>query len=329
MTEKNEYIYKGLELVRDEQEQILTTEVKIICYHITKDKFYPFLRFMLCRNNSVIPTTNDAKFFFPTLHLENVDAKYLHTSIYSLIPSHIIQQYTEKSNIVVEGSFYTKNARYIFVDISMINIDGIYLDAQSDMWFALSNEIINNKHICKVPISYEVSQFFTSYPDFLRLLDLKRIKVFPSPEVCYIGCDFEKTTFQSVFGSKHFHGFKFELEDAIKDGGWSQHFKPQYRGGKLITENEYGRYIRGGVNRMAVLMDKIYYIDLDIKICDDIDDFIQNIFLSGYDSIILHKNGESLGIVKDLDQQVSLSYHKINKWSLSDQWSMYKKYDIE
>lgn len=327
MSENNEYIYRGVELLTKINENSIinidaNSPIHLVCYHINDKNLCPFMQFMLLRSNNLI---------LPILHTEQ---ETLHSSIvhnvYNCL-SYIEPNNLSIDNITVTGFYNYNNTQYIFVDISKITIDTLLLEQMSSIWFALPSEIINSQHICNISISRDITDFFINNPDFYTLCNSETNINYPIPDVVYKGSYIKKTLFQSVFGISKYNGdygncyyFKSSFENALKEGGWNIDFTPEYKYDKLITDNEFGRYISGGINRICLLLNNTIHISLtdtpDLQIEDKI-----NIF----DSVtICSKDEDPIILVKDHNQQIQLSYHTINKKTLGEKWEKNAVYSI-
>ena len=151
-------------------------------------------------------------------------------------------------------------------------------------------------------------------------------------------------------------------ENAIRQGGLSKNYTREYKYGKEITENETGKYIKGGIIRYALFLGecllkenmenddidmsevKNMKMEKDNNECDyeyekmtlRISDYDAT-WKNNYDSVFLGKieldNGKLLldtpmYVIKDFNNQTPLSYHIINKKSLTDKFYYNGNYQI-
>jgi hypothetical protein len=139
---------------------------------------------------------------------------------------------------------------------------------------------------------------------------------------------------------------------AIRQGGWSHNYKPEYIHNKLITDNENGRYSKGGIVRFALFTGITKYIENmpnylideseikkqrlhDISLNKNYE--IHTLRISDHDGIwtktcdsaylgtIELDDGTFLEdtpmfVLKDYNQQIPLSYHFIDKKSLGNKY---------
>ena len=332
MVENKEYEYKGIANLTELNENTFFepgTKTRLICYHIHNKKM-PFIQFMLY-NHQPIPFLNSIQELqFPLLN--NNSHMAIYDYVLEFVYIHLLSQNCENleiENIEIKGSYDYNFTKYIFVDISKITMENILLDRSSKIWFALPTEIINNKHICNIKIDNEVINFFFYDPIFYTLY-YNNNETYPYPDVVYEGSYFNKTLFQSVFGVSKQNGkygncyyFKSSFENALKEGGWNKEGKSEYKYDKLITDNEFGRYIQGGINRIVLLLENTLYISLKEDPDPEIEDK-----MNMYDSIIICSNEEPIILVKDCAQQIQLSHHKINKKVLGEKWELERHYSI-
>ena len=143
-----------------------------------------------------------------------------------------------------------------------------------------------------------------------------------------------------------------DFDNAIRHGGWSETGKPELRFNTLITDNEYGRYIKGGIVRIALFLGKTN-VKMNLK-TDDIDESAMKrerltnnsldlnyekltmrisdhdgLWTKTYDSVVLDAveldDGSMLKdtpiyVCKEYEQQLPLSYHFLNKKTLGEKY---------
>jgi hypothetical protein len=253
------------------------------------------------------------------------------------------------------------------VDVTELQLNLCDIYFSSNLWFTLIEEILNNKKICNIKIDKFVTDFFINNFDFCLLLN-KEMEKYEIPMAVYVGKEEKKLNFTYVFGESSkdknailgpYYYFT-NYTQAVRDGCWSPDFKPVIKNGKLITNNEFGRYIRGGVVRFAIFMSNTKYIenlpndptdDSDIKkerLTDlDLDLNFERLtlrisdhngnWMQHTDSCYLGKieldNGEKmknvpLYVLKEYNQQIPLSYHFIDKASLLEKFDENQNYVI-
>ena len=165
-----------------------------------------------------------------------------------------------------------------------------------------------------------------------------------------------KTNKEAIFGS---HYYFTDYLHAIREGGWSKDYKPEYKYDKKITENDGGKYIKGGIIRHAIFLgnclykenypfdsidkslikqflmegiepgDNAIYEEDTIRITD-----YDSTWESNYDSIFignipLNITHSPMYVVKNYKQQISLSYHFIDKSNLGNVFDENQNYQIK
>ena len=345
MFENNVYNYPGLDKLLEPVVNDLgkyNYNINIICFHINNKGKYPFYQFMLQNYVSGIPFIGHIQnnLSFPSMYCKQFTSDDLSSNIIMNVYDNLLKMHNniqvDPNNIEIKGYCESNGEYYVFIDISKISLESCFLYKNSECWFALLTEIVNNQSVCDIMINKDVTQFFkTHYISFLLENPVDQT-YYPHPDVIYDGCHFKTTDFQNIFGiskkddiyGKQYY-LNFLLEKAFRNGGWSQTFAPEYKYDKLITDNEFGRYIQGGINRVAVLSDKII-----LKTMPDVNDgqssieFIDHLFTL-YDTIYIGDIYQPPTIlIKEYSQQIPLSYHKINKISLQESWNECHKYSI-
>lgn len=296
--------------------------INLVYFNINRQASYPFMQILLLNNYIPFP-------FFESMIQNLVFPKVsykLNININELIISFLVENLDaigfnitkeELNNIFIKGFHVFNHKIYIFIDISSVKLDRLLLNKKSEIWFALISEIVNIKNICGINISDEVINFVANNIELCSYIDNI---LYPSPDIAYAGGYFNKVEFQSLFGvSKmekkygNYFYFSYSFEDALRMGSWSKDGNPEFRFGKLITDDNNGRYIEGGVNRVAILLDKCKYISEDeINKMTNLDELTN--YFSEYDCIsILSSDSNVTVMMKDFNRQYPLSYHKINK----------------
>ena len=136
----------------------LYKNVNICSYEINNDGKYPFLKFLLCKNNYLqnLSFPKIPLFSSDTIEIMNYIQKYLHTML--LLED--FERFT--NNIVINGYYEYNDELFLFIDLTecKLVINDIYSD--SNLWFILVDEIFNHKHICNIKIDPFVFVFFNN-----------------------------------------------------------------------------------------------------------------------------------------------------------------------
>jgi hypothetical protein len=321
----------------------------ILCYNITDSTTYPFLQFMMEK----IPFCNNfikEQFTLPFVLFDNSTniqemvvnkVKYSLTSVGCDVSNITDEIY---NGVYIDDGNYSKP--YALVNITGIDISGINFTRQTTTWFSLPSEIINTKSICNIDIDQEVTDLFTNIPYLGLLTNPITSKTYILPDAVYTGNEMKQVEFNSIFGniktkeynncSNYFYFYK-SFKDAVKQGGWINidNYKNldinniEYNklthnsSGKKIVENEYGRYINGGINRFALFIEGKLHIEQGTEFSLD-DDLIERLYPEPTITIsysdIHNCNTRPDILVKKYDSFASLSYHVLNKRLLDDKY---------
>ena len=319
-----------------------------LCYHINTDSKYPFIQFMMEK----VPFCNN--FIKEQFILPYVVYYDLSKSIEKLVlekVSRSLNLINCDGNKVVEsmykGIVYDKEDRpYAMIDITGIDIKRLKLSRNTLTWFVLPSEIINKQSVCNVPVDIETVNLFTSMPELGILRNKLTNELFIIPDGVYTGDEFKILEFNSIFGkrkikeyencSEYFYFYK-DFGDAVKDGGWikeggtnvidlNNKLYTHNSAERLIVDNEYGRYIEGGINRYALFMEGKIYLE-DSEECSLTDEMIKNEYEEPC-LIICYTGNHKIKpdiLVKNYENFVPLSYHKLNKVLLYDMFIEEKK----
>jgi hypothetical protein len=247
-----------------------------------------------------------------------------------------------------KGLISDKNERiYALVDISIVDIFRISLTRNNPIWFSLPTEIMNIRSICNIPIDDDVTEFFLNMPELSVLHIPNKMDTYPIPDAVYSGSYFRNVEFQSVFGvskgkvypscGEYYYYFRL-FEDAVKEGGWVREGGHKLidlndvsithnPAGTKLVDNEYGRYIRGGINRYALFPENyIMYIEPNKTLSLTDEDI--NIKFEGNKCIIIQYEEEDIDTIlpdiltKEYELAYPISYHILQKSILGDKYNI-------
>ena len=339
------------------------THVNICAYVIDNKNKYPFLKYLLFKNflNEVLefPKIMIWNGFLDSPKIQAKSEKY----VYDILALKDYAKYVE--TVEFKGFYVNNNNVYIFYNLTdcEMEINDIY--RENRLWFGLITEIVNDQHICNFVIDPNVYSFFIENNDFCFLKNEKN-ENYILPFIGYSGKNDKLLHFTYIFGVTKkdksailgpYYYFS-NYTNAIREGGWSPDGKPEYSHGCLLTESANGgnlanggKYVKGGIVRFALFLDKIKFIqnapydktDLSEIKKERLYDESLNInyerlttrisdhdgmWSQIYDSVYLGTNveldnGEKVQhapiiVIRDYDQQVPLSYHYIDKQYLMD-----------
>ena len=372
--EPNIYQFLGLTHLTTGLEKNIDENVKnvyICAYRVNNEKMYPFLEYLLHKNS------NSTELIFPSLYLPEDcgDTLSLVSKLDSLLTLLLVGSNSEvnlKHDFIqcYKGFYNFQGNMYVFFDLTImeIKLDDIY--RENALWFCLIYEIFNSGHVCGTKISSDVSNFFMTcdvkYP-FYALHDDNCIQ-YEVPSVVYVGTHEKKLNFIHTFGvSKNnsdsilgpYYYFT-DFNNAIRQGGWSLNNASESIFGKILTDNEYGRYKKGGIVRFALFIGKT---DVKLNLKNDVIDNSQikrdrlldkkldlnyekqtmrisdhdGLWANAYDTIILEEveldDGTRLKncpmyVCKDYERQCPLTYHYLNKKTLGEKYDKESHYSI-
>jgi hypothetical protein len=331
--------------------------LNILCYHVTSNSKYPFIQFLLEKlpySNGII----QEKMVLPLITISNAEEDDYSVAIINKIKGLLSALGCDGSKLTSDsfkGLLSDHNERiYAVVDISAVDIFRISITRNTPIWFALPTEIINVRSICNIPIDDSVSELFLNMPELgiLKRFDIENEfpvgDAFPLPDAIYNGSYLRQTEFRSVFGTsketvypscgEYYHYFRL-FEDAVKEGGWVRQgghklidlndktITHSVSGTKLV-DNEYGRYIQGGINRYAFFPGN-YVIHTECSNMFSLTADEISAKLERNDCIVIHYMDDTLDnlfpdiLVKEYETAFPISYHMLNKGILGD------KYEIE
>ena len=338
MEEQKDYTYIGLELLDTNLDCLVGTDVSyvsMLCYHINREGLLPFMQFLMY-NNFGLPFLGGSFQELDLPMLEVRDPLEIENNAKEKIKyflSTIDCKVNNIDDIVVKGAYNNLNRYYLFIDISNISITPIFLKRTTPIWFALASEIINTRNVCNIPISNKVYELFRSDFKIFTLVNPENTRCITSPDAVYSGSHFKQTQFQSIFGvskkpNEDYYCLLYSINDAFKNAGWSSTRMPEYKFNKMITNNDSGRYISGGINRIALLTKcSICMNQEDTNTNTKTKDSTYN--FDKHDLIHTVINEECVALIKDVNQQVSLSYHRLDKANMGEQWDPINLYSIE
>jgi len=331
-------------------------EIILCIYRINISGKNPFVQYVLSNNGFYKMSLPVLPFFAKLNHEKLID--YSKVFLSGILQIENFEEFNKK--IVFDGYYgYNKNL-YLFFDITnnQVNIDDTY--SYSPLMFALTDEIINHGKICNMSISEDTKNFFITNDSINYVYD-ENNEPYEHPIVGFVGKPTpEIINFTYVFGetSKNksailgpYYYFT-DFNCAIRQGGWSHDYKPEYMYDKLITDNEDGRYLKGGIVRFALFTGNTKYIENEPNAPNDyseikkqrINDPLLNknyeiqtlrisdhdgIWAKTYDSAYLGNTELDDGsfveetpliVLKDYKQQLPLSFHFINKVSIGNKY---------
>jgi hypothetical protein len=342
--QSNFYNYSAKQfLIRDIDDYLESNtfnEIKIVAYEVNNDGVSPFLQFLLFKDD-----------FLPYLSLPFIPLNYNNATSEQIINMakivfiglNLTDNYESFAKNIVFDGFYEHNGEmFLFVDITKnkLNLYDIYSD--SVVRLALVDEILNQKHVCNIPVDKTITDFFIQNYEYCVLKDNNN-EDYEIPVVSYVGKPVNKLNFTYTFGET-----KQNKNAILGPHYYFTSFENAFKEGMINNDNKYG------VVRFAVFTKKIKYIEnfvddnIDesetkkMKLQDEtVDQQYERLTMritdydgkwaENYDSCYLGyidlDNGEQLKntpilVVKEYNQQIPLSYHYNKKPLVENDYSI-------
>jgi hypothetical protein len=314
----NNYVHELFKhLDTDHNDAIFNNTITLIFFNISElSKNNKFIQFMLEKKNDVLsfPKIKINQNIKPEIaQLLNVDVSILKYKGYT----------TFQGNI------------HLFIQTDKI-FTPLFVQRDQRYWFCIVDEIVNYKKVCNFRIDSACRDFILSNPDFYTLKNPDTYRGYELPIIVYSGNIFNQVELDGNFGVSKKNEYSFfgphfyftTYEKAVEMGGWSDNKTKCIRNGCLLTDNEYGRYIKGGINRFALFCGKhhiIYKPQLKYNVSETFDSiYVGEMQLNSH-----IYNDSPMWIVKSSANFKSLSYHLLDKTTLGEYWNRdYTQYFI-
>ena len=337
------YRFKGKELLTDNYNKSLGNynKVNIFAYEVRTNGIVPFMQVLLSKSF----TSKELLFpqipFILSINNKEELINYTKVSLFGMLNAEDFESF---DNLIDFDGFYEtpENELYLFFEITRFKaqLDDIYLNSQ--LRFALIDEIVNCMNVCNIPINYSVINLFcTQDADFCFLVDENNLK-YEIPVVAFTSKPNNRLNYAYVFGESK--------SDNNEMFGPYYYFKEFYK----TFEHATSSIEITGIVRYALMLGTVKYVDnspddridmSEIKVAKLVDENVNQQlerltmritdydgkWAEKYDSIHLGQlvldNDEILNkqitAVKEYEQQIPLSYHYINKRTLSGESTNY------
>jgi hypothetical protein len=326
--------------IDDYLESNTLNQIKIVAYEVNNNGISPFLQFLLFKDDFL------PYFSLPFIPLNSNNTnseQIINMAKIVFIGLNLTDNYESLAKNIVFDGFYEYNGEmFLFVNITKnkFNFYDIYSD--SVVRLALVDEILNQKHVCNIPIDKTITDFFISNFECCVLKDHNN-EDYEVPVVSYVGKPVSKLNFTYTFGET-----KQNKNAILGPHYYFTNFENAFKEGMINDNNKYG------VVRFAVFTKKIKYIEnfvddnIDesetkkMKLHDEnVDQNLERLTMritdydgkwtENYDSCYLGHieldNGEYLKntpilVVKEYNQQIPLSYHYNKKPLVENDYSI-------
>lgn len=307
--------------------------LNILCYHIVEQQKYPFLQFMMEK----VPYCNG--FVKEQLSLPFVFLRDSSDSVKNMVLERIKSglqslycDYNKVTDEMYKGVLFSEDSvmPFALVNITGIDIYGLNFTRQTFTWFVLPSEIINTKKVCNIEIDNEVTYLFTNIPKISLLTSTETNTYYILPDAVYTGNEMKQSEFNSVFGNRkskiysscgEYYYFYRTFENSVKDGGWVKDGYPHKIGDRIIVEKDNNKFINGYINRYALFVEGKIYLETqqEFSLSDDIieSQYPEPCIIICYTK---YKDVQPDILVKTYESFVCLSYHKLNKSLLDEQF---------
>jgi len=348
------YKYEGLSILKTDIDEHLSNidtkdgnvTVHICGYHINKNHKYPFLEYLLFKNNK----EKGDNLHFPKYEFTNhMDVITMSLTVIDMMGL----TYSKCSEFNFKGYLNDKNNVYLFFDCSGFKMDGCKMSRMNDLWMVTVDEIINQKKVCQFPIDTSVTEFFKMNEELMFITNINSGEIFETPSVVYSGVARNKLDLFTSFG--------------IPRGGTNAilgnyYYFTDYQNAIKMTGKFNGENHNSGLIRFAVFLGKTKVL---LNSPDDVADeskITENMLFTSqgddgseyknirmqlrisdrdglwtnqYDSVYIGRlemddgsvfTNYPMWVVKEYEQQVVLSNHIIDKKTLGEKWSRDETY---
>ena len=333
------YNYKGKDFLCKNLEELIDIEnvdhIHICPYEVNKEGRYPFLKFLL-HKNEIFNNLQFLKLYFD-LNEVNSSEEIINITKRNLFEILCCQDNKVNFNETVEinGFYLYEGDVFLFVDVTncKLNINDIY--SENNLWFALIHEIYNIEKVFSFKIDSFVIRFFNDNYNFC-ILENEKNEIYENPIVGYVSKLEQKLIFTYHFGEikqnknailgpyYYFTDYKTAIKNAYhlsasnkKNAGIVKF--ALFTGTTKYVENFPNDDIDNSETKKQRLndetLDKVYE-QLTIRISDH-DGLWSKTHDSSYLGNIVLENGSYLKetpwvVLKEYEQQISLSYHYVN-----------------
>jgi hypothetical protein len=294
---------------------VQTYKVNICVFEVDNQYKYPFLKYLLYKNKAI------KKCYFPPFYITRDSIKDIMPRATNVVNKLLVQRLEQ---LVFCGFKVFDNNIYMFFDVTKCMIKHVeLLWSTNNIWFAIIDELVNTKTICNIPIDECVTNLFLKTNE-LCYLQNRQNENYLLPTIAYVVRDEPKLHFTFVFGVSK------SLNSSILG---EYYYFTNYKNSLIThddsTNNVSQTLFSRGIVRFALFIENqkmIQNLPIDNSEIQKEEVLLNRIsdhngtWATDYDSAyignILLDDGNYLKntpivVVRDYDQQVSLSYHYI------------------
>lgn len=348
------YIYE-LDFLNKGRPEVSNSKINLCLYSVTTEAYYPFLQFLLYKNKD--------KFYWPFFKAK----KEL-----KMLPEEKLDEFGIENISYYQGYLQgDDNEFYLFYKL-VDNTPSLELQFSKDQfWFGLVSEICQSRSIVDCHVDKSVYGLFERNP-CLGFIKNKGGQIFENPIGLYKGVSSNRLDWiasfgvikGSIFATMGPFYYLSDFQTAGRFGSWTVNFQPSRQKG--ITDNKYGRYVKGGVVRFAIFLGKLNVlltreddnITVNAVIKKQKDKFKERniemvpkeaikftdnlgLWVKKYDSIYLgdvdlnidsYQKYLFIGasyVVKNYFQQFPISYHYLDKKKIGSMYDKKSSFNIE
>ena len=176
-------------------------------------------------------------------------------------------------DVVYKGYIQHEKTIILCLEYKEIELNTTHGKFDDRWWWVIASEIVNTKHVLTMQVDTNLIKIFERHSDLLYLKNELNRK-YETPAVGYYGNYANRIAVSTVIGHRkeppwsikgpYYYFGNYEM--AVRYALWSASNKPVEIDGQLITNNEHGRYIKGGIVRYALFLGKT---NMEIKANDD------------------------------------------------------------
>jgi hypothetical protein len=344
----------------------IVSKIEICGFEIDNSGRSPFIKYLFEKSlSSNVLLFPSEKLNYEDLKSESLII-YTKIKLFNLLHSQNYNHFETK--IQCKGFYVLDDVVKIFYDLTecKVHINDIF--ESNTMWFCLIDEIINYQCVLNFTVDENITNFFKNNMNFCFLRDKNNVRyevpsLYYAGRNSSMTLNFTQMFGVSPSNKNNILGpyyYFTDLQTAVRDGCWTKDYTPATKYGKVVTDNADGRYINGGIVRFALFLGKMKKIENFQKDANDMSDTkrerLNDLSLNqpleiltmrisdhdgkwaeNYDSAYIGHteldNGEYLEntpviVVKNYDQQIPLSYHYINKSTLTKKYDKNQRYLI-